>query len=235
MNNASIHIHPRRVWLWLSIHVFTSSLFQSTHPRRVWQRLRLTIFRYQSFNPHTHAGCDPENECFVLKLTDVSIHTPTQGVTFKNVIYYNHTNVSIHTPTQGVTFKNVIYYNHTNVSIHTPTQGVTRYIVVNQILLGVSIHTPTQGVTRCGLLWLVELVFQSTHPRRVWLYYFPSLSDYVGFNPHTHAGCDTLVLNEVLWYRSFNPHTHAGCDWEYKEWQSPFICFNPHTHAGCDT
>ena len=42
------------------------------------------------------------------KLTVVSIHTPTQGVTFKNVIYYNHTNVSIHTPTQGVTWKNWI-------------------------------------------------------------------------------------------------------------------------------
>ena len=34
----------------------------------------------QSFNPHTHAGCDIEPKG-IMFFWDVSIHTPTQGVT----------------------------------------------------------------------------------------------------------------------------------------------------------
>ena len=34
-------------------------------------------------------------------------------------------------------------------------------------------------------------MFQSTHPRRVWLSDMVSVSTSTGFNPHTHAGCDS--------------------------------------------
>ena len=34
----------------------------------------------------------------------------------------------------------------------------------------------------------------------------------VGFNPHTHAGCDKHLKLIVCTGKSFNPHTHAGCD-----------------------
>ena len=34
----------------------------------------------RSFNPHTHAGCDPVNTAAYTRIK-VSIHTPTQGVT----------------------------------------------------------------------------------------------------------------------------------------------------------
>ena len=32
------------------------------------------------------------------------------------------------------------------------------------------------------------------------------------FNPHTHAGCDLVIMLVRLLLLSFNPHTHAGCD-----------------------
>ena len=54
--------------------------FQSTHPRRVWHYPPTELTIITSFNPHTHAGCDiasTPNE----KKEEVSIHTPTQGVT----------------------------------------------------------------------------------------------------------------------------------------------------------
>ncbi len=35
----------------------------------------------ESFNPHTHAGCDSE-DLYSETGVKVSIHTPTQGVTF---------------------------------------------------------------------------------------------------------------------------------------------------------
>ena len=76
-----------------------------------------------SFNPHTHAGCDKDSTYNFEQAFDVSIHTPTQGVTKLDI---------------------------SNV----PTENV-------------SIHTPTQGVTLFTALFLVQFLFQSTHPRRV--------------------------------------------------------------------
>ena len=34
----------------------------------------------------------------------------------------------------------------------------------------------------------------------------------VGFNPHTHAGCDIVIDGTDVTDDGFNPHTHAGCD-----------------------
>ena len=56
-----------------------------------------------SFNPHTHAGCDPLPPAFPFVTILVSIHTPTQGVTIGGWSSVININVSIHTPTQGVT------------------------------------------------------------------------------------------------------------------------------------
>ncbi len=56
-----------------------------------------------SFNPHTHAGCDKDSTYNFEQAFDVSIHTPTQGVTKLDISNVPTENVSIHTPTQGVT------------------------------------------------------------------------------------------------------------------------------------
>ena len=37
----------------------------------------------------------------------------------------------------------------------------------------VSIHTPTKGVTASSSIFFAIFLFQSTHPRRVWRYFFP--------------------------------------------------------------
>ena len=100
----------------------------------------------------------------------ISIHTPTQGVTFYNYTITYTANISIHTPTQGVTSLTLLFIMHVIdfnphshagsdfnalyvivgvlISIHTPTQGVTYYVSVFYFPHFISIHTPTQGVTQ---------------------------------------------------------------------------------------
>ena len=62
------------------------------------------------------------------------------------------------------------------VSIHTPTKGVT-YARRNLFTgISVSIHTPTKGVT------LVSII-----PTKLM----------ICFNPHTHEGCDMMILENI--------------------------------------
>ena len=39
------------------------------------------------------------------------------------------------------------------------------------------------------------------------------------FNPHTHTGCDHLVVQGLWHLDSFNPHTHTGCDRDWATWR----------------
>ena len=55
-----------------------------------------------SFNPHTHEGCDSTDKQFGMA-KEVSIHTPTKGVTRLVSYCLAVFSVSIHTPTKGVT------------------------------------------------------------------------------------------------------------------------------------
>ena len=142
------------------------------------------------------------------------------------------------------------------VSIHTPTKGVTAGYEDITLNNGVSIHTPTKGVTLMVLIFMVLILFQSTHPRRVW----PSGLDtrrMPGRFQSTHPRRVWHYLQPYritakrfqsthprrVWLQSsvcyqrepgFNPHTHEGCD----KYLGPSCwlrqCFNPHTHEGCD-
>ena len=80
--------------------------------------------------------------------TLISIHTPTQGVTFSENLKLFESGISIHTPTQGVTCSEIrklkphLYFNPhshagSDVAVAIKSQGISR----------ISIHTPTQGVT----------------------------------------------------------------------------------------
>ena len=160
--------HPRRVWQESTSLSDSSNLFQSTHPRRVWLIISYKHAQSVSFNPHTHAGCDRSGRFTLCCSMDVSIHTPTQGVTTLAAVNSRNPRVSIHTPTQGVTIVYIGKLYHVPVSIHTPTQGVTQAEVwkvwhrsfnphthagcdssrkQHLQTCWVSIHTPTQGVT----------------------------------------------------------------------------------------
>ena len=56
----------------------------------------------------------------------------------------------------------------------------------------------------------------------------------MGFNPHTHEGCDVLNILLIIGNISFNPHTHEGCDADGNKTGDMAFSFNPHTHEGCD-
>ena len=151
------------------------------------------------FNPHTHAGCDNVHNVSGASFP-VSIHTPTQGVTFLYIcnvfrICFNpHTHAGCDNPLPRLTrvhnrfnphthagcdSRSIIKITESKVSIHTPTQGVT---MENQMLIqlfSVSIHTPTQGVTGRAA----------------------RAASQEGFNPHTHAGCDFDLFLCVDIYR----------------------------------
>ena len=122
-------------------------MFQSTHPYRVWRLVQ------------HYSDCR----------TNVSIHTPIQGVTCKQAKHWGAQSVSIHTPIQGVTWWTFALCCLWNVSIHTPIQGVTTKGISTSSrqpsfnphthtgcdaepipwakVSPVSIHTPIQGVT----------------------------------------------------------------------------------------
>ena len=63
------------------------------------------------------------------------------------MIFYVFYNVSIHTPTKGVTCDRLQICSVNGVSIHTPTKGVTIIHYLSNSVHIVSIHTPTKGVT----------------------------------------------------------------------------------------
>ena len=160
--------HPRRVWRLSEGRCAAPSEFQSTHPRRVWRSVGVDMLHLPSFNPHTHEGCD-RLECYCTSPAEVSIHTPTKGVTYSFFCFSANFWVSIHTPTKGVTELFLVWQITSNVSIHTPTKGVTSLNISSAQMGAVSIHTPTKGVTAKEAQAQYDELFQSTHPRRVWL------------------------------------------------------------------
>ena len=163
------------------------------------------------FNPHTHAGCDPKCRTFMKPIIKFQSTHPRRVWLLSSSLKSATKNVSIHTPTQGVTHLRLpqrlipmfqsthprrvwqkwnalllkvrlfqsthprrVWHRgwHEQIPMlcfnpHTHA-GCDRMEILENVLSIVSIHTPTQGVTlnlwhRQGERW-----FQSTHPRRVW-------------------------------------------------------------------
>ena len=226
--------HPYRVWPMSSFLAVERVVFQSTHPYRVWLKdseRTWSLTAFQSTHPYrvwreAVSGWRWCGRCF-------NPHTHT-GCDYTIGCSYDCQRVSIHTPIQGVTWDGSRGNQGHRVSIHTPIQGVTSTFVLFPFWVWVSIHTPIQGVT---VLHLCQ-----------------DAGD-LGFNPHTHTGCDWLSRTKPRRPHSFNPHTHTGCDRQqlpppanrwfqsthpYRVWHTyqPYIymlwCFNPHTHTGCD-
>ena len=136
---------------------------------------------------YTHAGCDEIGHP-VWTLFDVSIHTPTQGVTCLRCSSCAVSSVSIHTPTQGVTLAVAVIQIHGIVSIHTPTQGVTNIQGYRRGLVSFNPHTHAG----CDSTMLVALRCVDC------------------FNPHTHAGCDgSKVCITVLAHVSIHTPTQG--------------------------
>ena len=187
----------------------------------------------------------------------VSIHTPTWGVTTRELAKMAIVDVSIHTPTWGVTINRMNNEFNARVSIHTPTWGVTW--IRNSIHSSsvVSIHTPTWGVT--SVVWpnTLSSTFQSTHLHEVWLTKQSLGLTTWRFNPHTYMRCDiaqnkfhsynyvsihtptwgvtTLMQNYVILYL-VSIHTPTwGVTQVDNDLTILCMCFNPHTYMRCDT
>ena len=137
-----------------------------------------------NFNPHSHTGSDP-CFCIVRSFHQISIHTPTQGVTLKIRKKDLHSTISIHTPTQGVTFVNFIIWFYHRISIHTPTQGVTNgqtHTDSFPVFQSTLPHREWQFRMRAVVI-LEE--FQSTLPHREWPQFHCSFLPSVSISIHT--------------------------------------------------
>ena len=177
-----IDISRADCWKIVSIHTPTKGVTFS---------LFFFLFLLKSFNPHTHEGCDfyyfikkyrflrfqsthPRRVWLPLgggvgSPPEVSIHTPTKGVTLRLHHHIEHVAVSIHTPTKGVTDLLTFSCDFCRVSIHTPTKGVTKNTFRKiYIFLCFNPHTHEGCDIRLQRLQTATCKFQSTHPRRVW-------------------------------------------------------------------
>ena len=147
--------------------------------------------------------------CFVIFqiIIKVSIHTPTKGVTALMLLVsilnrcfnpHTHEGCDIHTPSG----KHCLM-----VSIHTPTKGVTRakIQIYRKNIVFQSTH-PRRVWLSAAIISIIVPQFQSTHPRRVWLNFTFLSNSLSSFNPHTHEGCDTSNLH-LLHIRYVSIHT----------------------------
>ena len=247
--------HPRRVWLpfaWrcLLVRGFNPHThegcdakylqpanfvikFQSTHPRRVWLHNMVMRVLLICFNPHTHEGCDTTTIEHSSDYFSFNPHTH-EGCDCKISDSDYVPIVSIHTPTKGVT-PLCVFCRVTGMFQSTHPRRVW------PTFLGYALMRFLFQSTHPRRVWptnssspLVEAQFQSTHPRRVWLKINYMANKVLGFNPHTHEGCDQLTMINFLLVVCFNPHTHEGCDRCHRSRTGCFNGFNPHTHEGCD-
>ena len=118
-----------------------------------------------SFNPHSHAGSDFVIPAKIEAFCEVSIHTPTRGVTALRRTIGSHGKCFNPHSHAGSDLHQVLIFFPYKVSIHTPTRGVTSFDCDDIDYNRVSIHTPTRGVTSWTDGPTVAEVFQSTLPR----------------------------------------------------------------------
>ena len=194
-----------------------------------------------------------------MRCNNVSIHTPTKGVTrpwYRQahcpscfnphthegcdlIIATNKNRCSSFNPHthEGCDTNSLnIRYTAILVSIHTPTKGVTRQrLILFQILFRFQ-STHPRRVWPCNRLTLIKpKQFQSTHPRRVWLEQLHKQLYQAGVSIHTPTKGVTpnmFACRPDIVFQS----THPRRVWLMS--QRLLCCtlsFNPHTHEGCDT
>ena len=116
------------------------------------------------FNPHSHKGSDISNIPCRGVSNNFNPHSH-KGSDLYQLRKGVAEDISIHTPTRGVTTKMYFDIPEDRISIHTPTRGVTLQPLLIGRVDGISIHTPTRGVTQKWRLLCSRNVFQSTLPQ----------------------------------------------------------------------
>ena len=129
-----------------SVALIISSRFQSTHPRGVRPPPCVRMpSSPPNFNPRTHVGCDP-------------LHASVGA---------GH-RISIHAPTWGATANRAYIGKRRYISIHAPTWGATALQDrVQQDFIDFNPRTHVGCDAVAALQSLIDILFQSTHPRGV--------------------------------------------------------------------
>ena len=169
---------PRREWLSLEKLKHILLLFQSTLPRREWRNKRCWYYNYcKYFNPHSHEGSDVTSVNTMLSASNISIHTPTKGVT-----YYPNVPETFDFVFQSTLPRRewLCILSIAGISKLFQSTLPRREWQVMVLQLSrrprISIHTPTKGVTL-----IIDLLSPLTFD----------------FNPHSHEGSDCWSFH---WY-----------------------------------
>ena len=152
----------------------------------------------------------PEN----CKVSSISIHTPTNGVTLYLNIFVRFCQISIHTPTKGVTLtswsaaERLVYFNpHSHEG---SDQFATLYISSVQ---NFNPHSHEGSDLNIQFIFFAKIKFQSTLPRREWLLIYDLAVCYCYISIHTPTkGVTALICTPSSTYKNFNPHSHEGSD-----------------------
>ena len=143
----------------------------------------------RGFNPHTYMRCDQVRPR-LLWFRDVSIHTPTWGVTALR-----------RSDVEAVKFQSThlheVWPSSLDISEVVNTFQSTHLHEVWQISRGLANYLD---------------MFQSTHLHEVWRRMEYDWYVYACFNPHTYMRCDLLPVLLLPVPVCFNPHTYMRCD-----------------------
>ena len=186
----------------------------------------------------------------------VSIHTPTKGVT--QCWYLTELALRFQsTHPRRVWLIAYLYYSYEYKfqSTHPRRVWLEIQAVAQNEHEFQSTH-PRRVWRKLPLGHLAWRQFQSTHPRRVWLEKRKNIFLKDCFNPHTHEGCDiidikinvlqkvsihtptkgvTKDIRTIIKHSIVSIHTPTkGVTLSAHDWHYTRQCFNPHTHEGCD-
>ena len=165
------------------------------------------LFRYLSFNPHTHEGCDGKAYHLWWYL-QVSIHTPTKGVTYYCLVH-NHTLLSFnphtHEGCDTIKLTSNIYSNRFQ-STHPRRVWPSTYEVKIELLLFQSTH-PRRVWHVISNDCDVDVKFQSTHPRRVWQVLPQRISWCSSVSIHTPTKGVTFCCQTGRFFKHVSIHT----------------------------
>ena len=170
---------------------------------------------HRSFNPHTHAGCDQVLQHISLPYRCFNPHTHA-GCDWKHLQDHHASRFQSTHPRRVWLSINAQLTLYGSFNPHTHA-GCDCWSLSTSFVYYVSIHTPTQGVTLVLRRQRKLYLFQSTHPRRVWLPNAIRIGrQRYSFNPHTHAGCDMADVRKLAPFILFQS-THPRRVWHMVE------------------
>ena len=122
--------------------------------------------------------------------------------------------ISIHTPTKGATFTEKFISNFINYFNLHSHEGSDTSVSNGSIVDGLFQSTlPRRERHLSQYDSEIDKSFQSTLPRRERQVWFFTSTSYCYFNPHSHEGSDSLLINRgSICHINFNPHSHEGSD-----------------------